>query len=313
MRRRLNQPVQCGHVEGTGLSNYKLQITNYKSCHRRRQQHGYIMLALVLLVALVLIALAAELPNLSTQLRRDREEELIHRGAQYARAIKKYYRKFGTYPVSIEQLENTNHLRFLRKRYKDPMTGKDFRLLHLGEVQLSLKAPGMTTGPGVAPGSPLQSGSGFGQPAGGGQQPQPSAGGSQPSSPFVSPTAMGAKGPTFGGGPIIGVASTYEKQSLHVFNKKDHYNQWEFIYDPTSDRGGLIKGPYNGTPAFGGGQIPGAVTPAQMQPGAAGASPFGTSPFGSGTSNQPFGSGGMSNSPFNQPNSPLNQPQQPPR
>ena len=32
------------------------------------------------------------------QMKRDREEEMIHRGTEYARAIKKYYKKFGRYP-----------------------------------------------------------------------------------------------------------------------------------------------------------------------------------------------------------------------
>ncbi len=237
------------------------------------------LLFITLLVVLVLIALSAEAPRIATQLRRDREDELIHRGAQYARGIKKYYKKFGSYPVRLEQLEDSNHLRFLRKRYKDPMTGKDFRLLHFGEVNLMPKVPGMATGPGVAAGSGVTAMSALsGMMTGGATT---TAG--QPSSPFVSLAQMGAKGATFGGGPVIGVASTSDKQSLHVFNDKDHYKDWEFIYDPSSDRGGLIRGPYNGPPTFGGGTVPGAVTPGQMQPGT---SPFGQTPV---TQPSPFG------------------------
>jgi hypothetical protein len=63
---------------------------------------------------------------------------------------------------------------------------------------------------------------------------------------------MGATGQTFGGGPIIGVASTSKKESFHVFDTdKNHYDQWMFVYDPQLDRGGLIKGPYDGPPKFG--------------------------------------------------------------
>jgi hypothetical protein len=66
----------------------------------------------------------------------------------------------------------------------------------------------------------------------------------------------------------MGVASTSEKQSMHVFNQKDHYKDWAFIYDPTFTRAqGLIKGPYTGIQTFGGGQIPGAVSPNQMTSG----------------------------------------------
>ena len=47
----------------------------------------------------------------------------------------------------------------------------------------------------------------------------------------------------FGGGPILGVASTSKAKTIREFNKKSHYNEWVFIYDPNSDRGGLLKGP----------------------------------------------------------------------
>ena len=47
----------------------------------------------------------------------------------------------------------------------------------------------------------------------------------------------------FGGGPIVGVASTSKAQSIREFNHKNHYDKWQFIYDPTMDRGGLITTP----------------------------------------------------------------------
>src|SRR5213078_1659581 len=48
---------------------------------------------------------------------------------------------------------------------------------------------------------------------------------------------------TYGGQPIVGVVSASKKESIRVFNKKNHYNQWQFIYDPNSDRGGLLNTP----------------------------------------------------------------------
>jgi len=48
----------------------------------------------------------------------------------------------------------------------------------------------------------------------------------------------------FGGGPIVGVASTSKESSIREFNKKKKYNEWQFIYDPTADRGGLLRTPY---------------------------------------------------------------------
>ncbi len=102
---------------------------------RRRRDSGHLLLAILLMMALMVVAAMYVAPRLVQQIKRDREEEMIHRGTEYARAIKKYYKKFGSYPASLEQLENTNQIRFLRKRYKDPLTkdGK-WTLLHYGDV-----------------------------------------------------------------------------------------------------------------------------------------------------------------------------------
>ena len=51
--------------------------------------------------------------------------------------MKHFVKKFGRYPTRIEELENTNQIRFLRRRYKDPITGKDFKILHMGDVQMA--------------------------------------------------------------------------------------------------------------------------------------------------------------------------------
>jgi hypothetical protein len=39
------------------------------------------------------------------------------------------------------------------------------------------------------------------------------------------------------------VASASKDQTVREYNKKNHYNDWMFIYVPTMDRGGLINGP----------------------------------------------------------------------
>lgn len=97
-------------------------------------EEGYILLAVLFLVAMVLVTLAIAAPQVAADIERDREIELMHRGKQYARAIKLYYKKFNKYPPNIEALENTNDIRFLRKRYVDPATGKDvWHLIHFGE------------------------------------------------------------------------------------------------------------------------------------------------------------------------------------
>lgn len=100
-------------------------------------EQGYILITVLFLVALVLIGLAVAAPRMAQSIQRDKEIELVHRGEQYKRAIQLYYRKSGTYPTSIDQLLNTNNIRFLRKRYTDPITGKDdWRLIHLGQAKV---------------------------------------------------------------------------------------------------------------------------------------------------------------------------------
>jgi type II secretory pathway pseudopilin PulG len=230
-------------------------------------ESGYILLAILLLMTLMLIALTVEAPRIAQQIKREKEEELIHRGNEYKNAIKKYFRKFGRYPASVEQLENTNNIRFLRKRYKDPFTGKDdWRLLHPGEVQVNPLNAGPTAA-GQQPGQPVGStlstigqptGSTIGQP-GGLNTPTPNAATPQPgtdqSASGATPGSSGAgitpasnmpgassNSPLIGGGPIIGVSSISKLQSIKEINGKDHYNDWQFVYDPRLEQQTLGAG-----------------------------------------------------------------------
>ncbi len=254
----------------------------------RQRERGYVLLTLMLMVALLVVAAAAIVPTISFEIRRDREEELIHRGVQYSRAIRAYYKKFGRYPTRLEDLESANNLRFLRKRYKDPVTGQDFKLLHFGEVKLSFTggigggtipganaigtpAAGGVNGPGALPQSSAFGGNsnsalgassnGFGGNSNGGlgassnsqtnpgQQGTNSAPGSDPTqaSSQVHAPGQGDESSSgqqlVAGGPIVGVVSTSKKESIREFNHKKKYEEWQFVYDPSSDRGGLLSTP----------------------------------------------------------------------
>ncbi len=132
------------------------------------------MLTLLLAMALLVIFAAAIVPSITFDIKRDREEEMIHRGVQYSRAIRAYYKKFGRYPTKIEDLESANNLRFLRKRYKDPLNCKnskcaDFKLLHFGDVQMTLSGIGGGSVAGATPVSAMNGGTagpgGFSQPS----------------------------------------------------------------------------------------------------------------------------------------------------
>jgi type II secretory pathway pseudopilin PulG len=92
---------------------------------RKPSEDGYILLGVLILLFIFVILMSVALPRIAASIQRDREVETMERGKQYIRAIQLYYRKFNAYPPSIDALVKTNEIRFLRKRYKDPMTGKE--------------------------------------------------------------------------------------------------------------------------------------------------------------------------------------------
>jgi type II secretory pathway pseudopilin PulG len=89
-------------------------------------EQGYVLLAVIFLVALLTISLALAMPKVAKDIQRDRDLETMHRGKQYIRAIRMYHKKFGAYPMNADALvKPTNNIRYLRKKYADPTTGKE--------------------------------------------------------------------------------------------------------------------------------------------------------------------------------------------
>ena len=41
----------------------------------------------------------------------------------------------------------------------------------------------------------------------------------------------------------MGVASASKENTIREFNHKHKYNEWQFVYDPTTDRGALLTTP----------------------------------------------------------------------
>ncbi|HXN46830.1 MAG TPA: hypothetical protein VN893_09350 [Bryobacteraceae bacterium] len=100
---------------------------------RKGQESGFALLFVLLAAAMIAIFLYSQMPNVAFEGQRLKEADLVAHGEQYKRAIKLFFRQFGRYPPSIDALENTNNMRFLRRRFKDPMTGKDdWRFIHAG-------------------------------------------------------------------------------------------------------------------------------------------------------------------------------------
>jgi type II secretory pathway pseudopilin PulG len=180
---------------------------------------GYVLLAVIFLTVILLISLAVAAPKMARSIQRDKEMETVNRGEQYKRAIKLYYQKFGRYPTTIDQLVETNQVRFLRKKYKDPLTGKaDWKPVLFGQAHVrplgffgqplmtvglagnasmyAVTASTTTDANGVPIASPDQPGaSGSSNPSGFGSSPS-----------FGSPSGIGSS-PT-GGSPTFGSMTT---------------------------------------------------------------------------------------------------------
>ena len=103
-------------------------------CARRHAQSGFTYLGLLFAVAILGITLATVGIVWSTQIRREREAQLLWVGDQYRAAIKRYRSSGGQFPPALVDLVEDPRFpvpkRHLRRLYADPMTGHvDWQLI----------------------------------------------------------------------------------------------------------------------------------------------------------------------------------------
>lgn len=97
-----------------------------------RKDSGFALLLVFLMAAVIAITLYMEIPRVAFESQRQKEQLLVERGEQYKRAIQLFVKTNNRWPAKIEELESFNNRRFLRQRFKDPMTGKDeWRAVHI--------------------------------------------------------------------------------------------------------------------------------------------------------------------------------------
>jgi hypothetical protein len=129
---------------------------------RRGAESGFALLFVFVMAAAIGITLFIEVPRIAFESQRAREQMAIDRGLQYQRAIQLFYRKFQLYPQTLDDLETKRNIRFLRRRYTDPLTGKEWRLLHVGPAgQLTdslVQPPAPLGGTGNGPNSQQNAG-----------------------------------------------------------------------------------------------------------------------------------------------------------
>jgi type II secretory pathway pseudopilin PulG len=171
----------------------------------RAGEEGYALVAVIFLVALLTISLAIAMPKVAKEIQRDRELETMQRGKQYMRAVRMYYKKFGAYPPNVDALvKPTNNIRFLRKKYADPTTGKeDWKpvLFGMNKAPTAMGFFGQPLGAvGTCAASTPTDGTGgttgIGGIGGGALSPTSGAGSSNPASTGCSPAGLSTTSPT---------------------------------------------------------------------------------------------------------------------
>lgn len=191
----------------------------------RKADSGYAMAALLVMLAVMSIMLTVALPSWRQMVKREKEAELVFRGQQYARAIALFQRKYANaLPPSVDVLVEQ---RFLRKKYKDPITGEDFQPIPASSLGLTPTSPQAASTPGALA-SPVQP-----------QTPRP---GASPLTPLTgsSPSPSGLS--PVGGGGIAGVASKSKEESIRIYNGRQRYNEWHFTYLQFAPRPGVGPG-----------------------------------------------------------------------
>ena len=185
--------------------------------------YGYAMASLLVTLGVMGILSSVLLPVWNQMAKREREAELIFRGEQYSRAVELYQRRYvGAYPPDFETLVEQ---RFLRRMYDDPMTEDgEFQVVYFSQMAEVQGEPSTAARPGEetsdATDRPRQT------------EPIRFDNGEQ--------------------GGVIGVVSQSDEESLRVYNGREKYNEWAFVYSTSASEAGAVAGVGGIQPARGG-------------------------------------------------------------
>lgn len=283
------------------ISLERMSVLVFGGTPRRREvararsgEAGYTMIFAVFLAATLLISLSVISLRVQTQGQREREEEMIWRGHQYERGIRRYVQKFGRYPTKIDDLVKAqNGVRYMREAYKDPTNHEDgsWRFIYVTPagaligsvrytslVQMALMDKMAQGGGGAIPGMAGMPGAGIG------------------SSPFGGSSAFGGGNSGFGSGN-----SGFGNQGSSAFGQQGR--------QPGTNQGSTQQNQPGGQDNSGGnsgnnspGNSTGGAPSGQNPPGGGNPSAFGTGGNNPGQSDSAFGfsSGAGGSSPLGQ-------------
>ena len=196
------------------------------------QENGYAMVALLVALSIMAILSTVAMPVWRQMSQREKEAELIFRGEQYARAIGLFQRRAGP-GMNPPNLDILVEQRFLRRKYKDPITGEDF--IPIPAASAASATPGIFLG-AASTGGRGQTDS---------QPPAPARG-----SVGGSPPGVGAPG------DVIGVVSKSADRSIRIYNGRNFYNEWQFVYVAQTQAPGVGGAPGESGQGSAPGQVP---------------------------------------------------------
>jgi len=158
--------------------------------------YGYVLILMLIVIFVLALSMLVAVPILETQVKREKEEELIFRGKQYVEAIRLYQQKKpASYPSSFEELIKQ---KCLRRLYPDPMSSS-------GEWNILVNPPATA----------------------------PPARASQTTTAekllVVSPQVL----KRITNPQIVGVVSSSTERSVKIYNGEEYYNLWLFYYGQT--------------------------------------------------------------------------------
>jgi type II secretory pathway pseudopilin PulG len=257
----------------------KRQRSRSEAAPAQAGEQGYMLVGLIVAIAIILLMLSVAAADIAHTVRVERERESARRAQQYVRAIRLFYKKNNSYPASVKALENTNMIRYLRQKYTDPLTGKEYRLIGVGQNKTTVKgffgqplggiaggglgslagaaSGGMPGAPGAAGPGGATATNGVGANGTNGTNGTASGPGSSSgtsgfgSNPF-STGPMGTMATSGSTGPFMGVGSSAKGDSILIVNEQTTYDTWEFLYDPRIEKlyaaAALGAGLNSGTP-----------------------------------------------------------------
>jgi type II secretory pathway pseudopilin PulG len=212
-------------------------------------ERGYAMVVLLVSLSIMTVMMSVAMPVWKQMVQREKEAELVFRGEQYARAIGLFQRKNGpgTLPPSIDVLVEQ---RYLRKKYKDPITNDDFAPILMsastgaGQSSSRQETDGFQTGrgaPQAGAGRATGAGTGAGRATGAGTGAGATAGAGFGSQTSAQQQGRGGQlgigtGTAFGG--VSGVTSKSKDRSIRIYKGRNRYNEWQFVYTAPQIAGG---------------------------------------------------------------------------